>query len=95
MPAKFSSEHFHFLSLPKIKIRTYKSMILSVVLNGRETWSLKKSHETGWRKEHNEKLHNLYGTSSKIKMMKSWKIRWAEHVERICKEAELMWVIGG
>jgi hypothetical protein len=37
----------------------------------------------GWRKLHNEELHNLYYSPSIIKMIKSRKIRWAGHVARI------------
>jgi hypothetical protein len=33
----------------------------------------------GWRKLHNEELHNLYSLRSIIKMTKS-RIRWAGHV---------------
>jgi hypothetical protein len=32
----------------------------------------------GWRN-----LHNLYGSPSIIRMMKSWKVRWAGHVARM------------
>jgi hypothetical protein len=31
----------------------------------------------GWRKLHNEELHNLYSSPSIIKMIKSRRIRWA------------------
>jgi hypothetical protein len=37
----------------------------------------------GWRKLHNEELHNLYSSPSVIRMMKSGKMRWAEHVTRM------------
>jgi hypothetical protein len=30
----------------------------------------------GWRKLHNEELHNLYGTPNIIRMMKSRRMRW-------------------
>jgi hypothetical protein len=66
-----------------VRIRTYETIILPVVLYGCETWSLtlreehrlrvfesrllrrivgpKRDEVTGgWRKLHNEKLHNLY-----------------------------------
>jgi hypothetical protein len=33
-----------------------------------------------WRKLHNEELHNLYSSPSIIRMIKSRKVRWAEHV---------------
>jgi hypothetical protein len=34
----------------------------------------------GWRKLHNEELHNLYSSPSIIKMIKSRTVRWAGHV---------------
>jgi hypothetical protein len=34
----------------------------------------------GWRKLHNEKLHNLYSSPSIITMIKSRRMRWAGHV---------------
>jgi hypothetical protein len=37
----------------------------------------------GWRKQRNEEIHNLYISSSKIRMIKSRKIRWAGQVARM------------
>jgi hypothetical protein len=37
----------------------------------------------GWRKLHNEELHNLYSSPSIIGIIKSWRMRWAEHVARM------------
>jgi hypothetical protein len=37
----------------------------------------------GWRKLHNEKLHNLYCSPSVIRVTKSSMMRWAGHVARI------------
>jgi hypothetical protein len=37
----------------------------------------------GWRKLHNEELHNLYSSPSKIRIIKSRRMRWAGHVTRI------------
>jgi hypothetical protein len=34
----------------------------------------------GWRKLHNEELHNLYWSPSIIRMIKSRRMRWAGHV---------------
>jgi hypothetical protein len=34
----------------------------------------------GWRKLHNEGLHNLYSSPSIIRMIKSRRMRWAGHV---------------
>jgi hypothetical protein len=37
----------------------------------------------GWRKLHNEKFHSLYSKPSIIKIIKSRRMRWAEHVARM------------
>jgi hypothetical protein len=37
----------------------------------------------GWRKLHNEELHNLYSSLSIIRMNKSRRISWAGHVARM------------
>jgi hypothetical protein len=36
----------------------------------------------GWRKLHNEELHNLYSSPNIIRIIKSRRMRWAEHVSR-------------
>jgi hypothetical protein len=40
----------------------------------------------GWRKLHNEELHNLYSSPSIIRMIESWGIRWAGHIARMGDE---------
>jgi hypothetical protein len=37
----------------------------------------------GWRKLHNEELHNLYSSPSIIRMIKSKRMRWPGHVARM------------
>jgi hypothetical protein len=37
----------------------------------------------GWRKLHNEELHNLYSSPSIIRIIKSKRLRWAGHVARM------------
>jgi hypothetical protein len=37
----------------------------------------------GWRKLHNEDVHNLYSSPSIIRMIKSRRLRWAGHVARM------------
>jgi hypothetical protein len=34
----------------------------------------------GWRKMHNEELHNMYCSHSIIRIIKSRRMRWAGHV---------------
>jgi hypothetical protein len=37
----------------------------------------------GWRKLHNEEFHTLYSSPNIIKIIKSRRMRWAEHVARM------------
>jgi hypothetical protein len=37
----------------------------------------------GWRKLHNEELHNLYSSPSIIRMIKSMRMKWVGHVARM------------
>jgi hypothetical protein len=80
-----------------LKIRIYKTIILPLVLYGRETWSLtlREGHRLRvfgpkrdevmrwWRKLHNEDLHDIYSSPSIIRIMKSRRMRWAGHVARM------------
>jgi hypothetical protein len=40
----------------------------------------------GWKKLHNQELHNLYYSPSIVRMIKSRKMRWAGHVARLEKK---------
>jgi hypothetical protein len=40
----------------------------------------------GWRKLHNEELHNLYSSPSIIRVMKSRRMRCAGHVARMAEK---------
>jgi hypothetical protein len=49
-----------------------------------EIRELKRDEMTGgWRKLHNEELHNLYSSPSIIRIIKSRRMRWAGHVTRM------------
>jgi hypothetical protein len=39
----------------------------------------------GWKKLHNEELHDLYSSPSIIRIVKSRRMRWAGHVARMGK----------
>jgi hypothetical protein len=50
----------------------------------RRIFGPKRDEVTGdWRKMHNEELHGLYSSPSIIRMIKSRRMRWAEHVARM------------
>jgi hypothetical protein len=89
-----------------LKIRIYKTIVLSVVLYVCETWSLilKKEHDLkvfenrvlkkifrqkrvevtgGWRKLPNKELHDLYSSPSKIRIIKSRRMRYARPVAQM------------
>jgi hypothetical protein len=40
----------------------------------------------GWRKLHNEELHNMYSSPSIIRMIKSRRMRWTGHVALVKKK---------
>jgi hypothetical protein len=43
-------------------------------------WPKREEMTGGWRKMHNEELHNLYSSPSKIRMIKSKRMRLTGHV---------------
>jgi hypothetical protein len=50
----------------------------------RRTFEPKRDEVTGgWRKMHNEELHNLYSSSGIIRIVKSRTMRWAGFVARM------------
>jgi hypothetical protein len=50
----------------------------------RRIFVLKRDEVTGgWSKLHNEELHNLYFSPNIIRGVKSKRMRWAGHVERM------------
>jgi hypothetical protein len=72
-----------------LKIITYKTVILPVVVYGCETvlrriFGPKRDEVMGdWRKLHNEELHNLHCFPSIVRMTKLRNMRLAEHVARM------------
>jgi hypothetical protein len=50
----------------------------------RRIFGPKRDEETGgWRKLHNEELHNLYFCPSIIRIIKSRRMRWAGYIARV------------
>jgi hypothetical protein len=49
----------------------------------------------GWRELHNEELHNLCSSLNIIKMIKSRKMRWARHVERLGAKRNAYRILAG
>jgi hypothetical protein len=60
------------------RLRVFENRVL------RRIFRLKRDEVTGdWRKLRNEEHHNLYSSSSVIRMIKSRRMRWAGHVARM------------
>jgi hypothetical protein len=49
----------------------------------------------GWRKLHNEELHNWYSSSSIIRIIKSRRMRWAGHVARMGEKRNMCRLLVG
>jgi hypothetical protein len=50
----------------------------------RRIFGQKRDKVTGeWRKLHNEELHDLYSSPSRIRIIKSRRMRWAGHIARM------------
>jgi hypothetical protein len=55
----------------------------------RRIFGPKRDEMTGeWRKLHNEEVHDLYSSPSIIRIMKSRRMSWAEHVATMGEEKE-------
>jgi hypothetical protein len=65
------------------RLRVFENRVL------RRIFGLKKDEVTGeCRKLHNEELRDLYSSPSTIRIIKSRRIRWAGHEERMVTEEE-------
>jgi hypothetical protein len=49
----------------------------------------------GWRKLHNEELHNLYSSPSIIRIIKLRRMRWAGHVARMGEKRNMYRLLVG
>jgi len=45
-----------------------------------------------WRRLHNEELNDLYFQTNIIRVIKSIRIRWVGHVERIGRQKRCIWL---
>jgi len=60
------------------RLRVFENRML------RRIFGPKKDEETGeWGKIHNEELNDLYCSSNIVRVIKSRRMRWAEHVARM------------
>jgi hypothetical protein len=74
----YGSETWSLSVREEHKLRVFENMVL------RRIFGPKRDVVTGgWRKLHNEELHNLYSSPSIIRIINSKKMGWAGHVARM------------
>jgi hypothetical protein len=71
----YGCETWYLILREDHRFRMFESRVL------RRIFGPKRNEYTGrWRKLNNEELHNFYSSPSIIRMIKSSRMRWAEHV---------------
>jgi hypothetical protein len=72
------------------RLRVFENRVL------RRMFGPKRDEVTGgWRKLHNEELHNLYSSPSIIRMIKSRRMRWIGHVARMGEKRNAYRILAG
>jgi len=72
------------------KLRVFENMVL------RRIFGPRRVEVTGeWSRLHNEKLNDLYSSPKIVRVIKSRRMRWAEHVARIDEEKGVYRVLVG
>jgi hypothetical protein len=73
----YGSETWSLTVREEHKLRVFENRVLRI-------FGPKRDGVTGgWRKLHNEEIHNLYSSPSIIRIIKSRRMRWTGHVARM------------
>jgi hypothetical protein len=59
------------------RLRVFENRVL------RRIFGPKREEDGSWTKLHNDELHNLYSSPNIVRVIKSRRMRWAGHVERM------------
>jgi hypothetical protein len=59
------------------RLRVFQNTVL------RRIFGPKREEDGSWRKLHNDELHSLYSSPNIVRVIKSWRMRWAVHVARM------------
>ena len=63
------------------KLRVFENRVLRRIFGPRRDEVMGQ-----WRRLHNEELNDLYSSSNIVRVIKSRRMRWAGHVERMGEE---------
>jgi len=72
------------------KLRVFENMVLRRMFGPRRDEVTEE-----WRRMHNEELKDLYSSPNIVRVIKSGRMRWAEHVARMGEEREVYRVLVG
>jgi hypothetical protein len=59
------------------RLRVFENTVL------RRIFGPKREEDGSWRKLHNDEIHSLYSSPNIVRVSKSRRMRWAEHVARM------------
>jgi len=77
----YGCETWSLISREEMKLRVFENMVL------RRIFGHRSDELTGeWRRFHNEELNDLYTSPNIVHVIKSRRMRWAGHVERMGEE---------
>jgi hypothetical protein len=80
----YSCETWSLTLREERRLRVFENRLL------RRIFGNKRDEVTGeWRKLHNEELNDLYPLPNIVRVVKSSRIRWAKHVERMEEDREV------
>jgi hypothetical protein len=74
----YGCETWSLILREEYRLRVFENRVLKIIFGPKKDEVI-----GGWRKLHNEELHNLYLSPSVIRIIKWGTIRWAGHVTQI------------
>jgi hypothetical protein len=72
----YGCETWSVTSREEQRLRVFDNRVLRIIGPERE-------EDGSWRKLHNDELHSLYSSTNIVRVIKSRRMRWAEHVARM------------